>query len=138
MTDAVVGQRALLAKIALASAFTSGACFCVLGGKRASSYQPRLLYVVFGPCLLSATVSVAVAPCLLLGRLLFQREIKKLEDKIGQKGFTVVPLKVYFNDDNRLKVELALAQGKNVRDKREDVKDRDAKRDLHRIAKNAY
>lgn len=69
---------------------------------------------------------------------MIQREIKKLEDKIGQKGFTVVPLKVYFNDDNRLKVEIALAQGKNVRDKRDDIKDRDAKRDLHRIAKNAY
>lgn len=38
----------------------------------------------------------------------------------------------------RLKVEIALAQGKNVRDKRGDIKDREAKRDIQRIAKNAY
>lgn len=51
---------------------------------------------------------------------------------------TIVPLKLFFNDRNRLKVEIALAQGKNVRDKREDVKARDMKRALDRIVKQAY
>ncbi|CAN0058689.1 unnamed protein product [Ectocarpus sp. 4 AP-2014] len=66
------------------------------------------------------------------------REIKKLEDKVAQKGMTVVPLKIFFDDNNRLKVEIGLALGKNVRDKREDIKARDAKRDIQRISKNAY
>lgn len=70
--------------------------------------------------------------------LLHKREIRKLQEKVGQKGMTVVPLKIFFNDRNRLKVEIALAQGKNVRDKREDIKSREAKRDIQRIAKNAY
>lgn len=70
--------------------------------------------------------------------LLHKREISKIQDKIGQKGLTVVPLKLYFNDKNRLKVEIALAQGKNVRDKRDDIKARDVKRDLNRIVKQAY
>ncbi|CAN0360607.1 unnamed protein product, partial [Ectocarpus sp. 8 AP-2014] len=67
-----------------------------------------------------------------------QREIKKLEDKVAQKGMTVVPLKIFFDDNNRLKVEIGLALGKNVRDKREDIKAREAKRDIQRISKNAY
>ncbi|CAM9731816.1 unnamed protein product [Ectocarpus sp. 6 AP-2014] len=70
--------------------------------------------------------------------LLHKREIKKLEDKVAQKGMTVVPLKIFFDDNNRLKVEIGLALGKNVRDKREDIKARDAKRDIQRISKNAY
>ncbi|CAN0324952.1 unnamed protein product, partial [Scytosiphon promiscuus] len=70
--------------------------------------------------------------------LLHKREIKKLEDKVAQKGMTVVPLKIFFNDSNRLKVEIGLALGKNVRDKREDIKSREAKRDMQRKAKNAY
>ena len=55
---------------------------------------------------------------------------------------TTPPLLFPGGDDRclcfRLKVEIALAQGKNVRDKREDIKDRDAKRDMQRITKNAY
>eukprot|EP00903_Cladosiphon_okamuranus_P013958 g12980.t1 len=70
--------------------------------------------------------------------LLHKREIMKLQEKVAQKGMTVVPLKIFFNDRNRLKVEIALAQGKNVRDKREDIKAREAKRDIQRIAKNTY
>lgn len=62
----------------------------------------------------------------------------KLESKVGQKGMTVVPLKLFFNDQNRLKVEIALAQGKNVRDKRDDIKERQSKRDLQRMMKGDY
>ncbi|CAM9961543.1 unnamed protein product [Discosporangium mesarthrocarpum] len=58
-----------------------------------------------------------------------------MQDQASQKGMTVVPLKLYFNDNNRLKVEVALARGKNVRDKREDIKSRDTKRNLQRILK---
>lgn len=51
---------------------------------------------------------------------------------------TIVPLKLYFNAKNMVKVEIALAKGKNVRDKRDDIKARESKRDLERIMKGAY
>jgi SsrA-binding protein len=49
---------------------------------------------------------------------------------------TIVVTKVYFNEDNRLKMEVALAKGKNVRDKRQDIKARDLGRDVRRELKN--
>jgi len=67
--------------------------------------------------------------------LLNKRELKKLERKAKEKGFTIIPYKVFFSDRGLVKVEIALAQGKKVHDKRQTLKDRDAKRDLDRIKK---
>lgn len=63
--------------------------------------------------------------------LLHKIEIIKLEREITQKGFTLVPTKVYFKD-GRCKVEIALAKGKKLYDKREDLKQKDIDRDCER------
>lgn len=69
--------------------------------------------------------------------LLHKKEIKKLESMTSrQQGMTIVPLTLYFNHKNILKVSIALAKGKNVRDKRDDIKDRDNKRSIQRIMKS--
>ncbi|WP_406677626.1 SsrA-binding protein SmpB [Moorella sp. ACPs] len=64
-------------------------------------------------------------------RLLMHRyEIQRLYGKIREKGLTLIPLKVYFNERGRAKVELALAKGKRLYDKREDIAARDAQREI--------
>lgn len=68
--------------------------------------------------------------------LVHKAEARKLLQKTEQSGMTIVPLKAYFNNDNRVKVQIALAKGKNVRDKRQDIKERDMKRETSRIIKN--
>lgn len=66
-------------------------------------------------------------------RLLLQkREIRKLTSKITVKGQTLIPLSVYFNEKGLAKVELALARGKSRADKRQDLKAKDAKREIER------
>jgi len=65
--------------------------------------------------------------------LLHEREIARMTGAVERKGMTLVPLSVYFNSRGRAKVELALAKGKNVADKRHTIKDRDWKRDQARI-----
>ena len=67
--------------------------------------------------------------------LLHRREIDRLYGQVREKGFTVVPTKLYFKD-GRVKVELALARGKDVRDKRRTIADRDAKRQIERALKS--
>ncbi|MFN3920873.1 MAG: SsrA-binding protein SmpB [Caldimicrobium sp.] len=62
--------------------------------------------------------------------LLHKREIKRLAGKVQEKGYTLIPLKVYFNERGIAKVELALAKGKKVHDRREDIKRRDLEREL--------
>ena len=52
------------------------------------------------------------------------------------KHLTIVPIKAYFNNDNRLKLVMGLARGKNVRDKRDDIKERDTKKAIERGLKN--
>jgi SsrA-binding protein len=59
--------------------------------------------------------------------LLHKREIKKLSNAV-QKGFTIIPLKVYFNSRNLAKIQIATAKGKKKYDKRETIQKRDAKR----------
>ena len=66
--------------------------------------------------------------------LLHRREIDSLYGKVREKGLTIVPTRIYFKD-SRVKVELALARGKDVRDKRRAVADREAKRDMERALK---
>lgn len=66
--------------------------------------------------------------------LLHRKEINKLIGKIEQKGLTLVPLKMYINN-NKVKVALGLARGKKLHDKREDVKRREDQRDMRRALK---
>src|SRR3546814_15630247 len=61
--------------------------------------------------------------------LLNQREIAKLHGAVARQGMTLVPLSIYFNSRGRAKVELALAKGKKLHDKRESEKERDWKRE---------
>ncbi|MBK9010406.1 SsrA-binding protein SmpB [Novosphingobium sp.] len=68
--------------------------------------------------------------------LLHEREIAKFTGAVERKGMTLVPLSVYFNGRGRAKVELALAKGKNVADKRATIKERDWKRDQARIMRD--
>ncbi len=69
-------------------------------------------------------------------RLLLRKpELKKLERRVTEKGYTIVPYKLYFNDRGFAKLEIALAQGKKAFDKRETIKERDSKRDLDRLKK---
>jgi SsrA-binding protein len=65
--------------------------------------------------------------------LLRGREIDKLQGAITRQGLTLVPLSMYFNSRGRAKVELALARGKKVHDKRETIKERDWKREQGRL-----
>ena len=66
--------------------------------------------------------------------LLHRREIDRLYGTIREKGLTLVPTRLYFKD-GRVKVELAVARGKEQRDKRRDVAERDAKRQMERALK---
>jgi SsrA-binding protein len=68
--------------------------------------------------------------------LLKKREIDKLNGAVTRQGLTLVPLSIYFNGRGRAKVELALARGKKVHDKRETIKDRDWKREQQRLLRN--
>jgi SsrA-binding protein len=63
--------------------------------------------------------------------LLHKKEIKKLIGKVQEKGLTLVPLRLYFKNGN-VKVELALARGKKIYDKRRDIAKRDYERDIQR------
>jgi len=63
------------------------------------------------------------------------REIKRLHTKVQEKGFTLVPLSLYFNEDGRVKVDLALVRGKHQYDKRESIKRRESDRDAQRAVK---
>src|SRR6266702_923205 len=67
--------------------------------------------------------------------LLHRREIDRLYGQVREKGLTLVATKLYFKD-GRVKVELALARGKDVRDKRQAVADREARRDMERALKS--
>jgi len=64
--------------------------------------------------------------------LLNKRELKRLKSKSAEKGLTIVPTKIYFRG-SKIKVEIALAQGKKLYDKREAIKERDTKRKLNRL-----
>lgn len=67
--------------------------------------------------------------------LLNRRELNKFEKEVRNSGLTIIPLKVFINDRGFAKMEIALARGKKLYDKRETMKDRDSKRDLSRIKK---
>lgn len=67
--------------------------------------------------------------------LLHKMEIKKLIGKLNEKGYTLVPLRMYIKN-GKVKVELGLGRGKDTYDKRKTIQDRDMKRDLQRDMKN--
>ena len=67
--------------------------------------------------------------------LLTKKELKKLKDKGEEKGFTIVPLRIFISERGFAKVEIALAQGKKDFDKRETIKERETKRELDRVMK---
>jgi SsrA-binding protein len=62
--------------------------------------------------------------------LLHKRQIAKIETKLQQKGFTLVPLRIYFNDRGLAKIELAIARGKRQYDKRDKIRKRQQKSDI--------
>ena len=70
--------------------------------------------------------------------LLHKKEILKLEQKINERGYTLIPLSMYFNEQNRVKVEVGLCKGKKTYDKRAAIAARDAARDIERSMKERY
>ncbi|GAB1417638.1 SsrA-binding protein [Bacteroidales bacterium] len=67
--------------------------------------------------------------------LLNYRELKKLSTKVKEKGFTIIPLELFIDDNGRAKLEIGLARGKHFYDKREDLKKKDSKREIDRLTR---
>ena len=67
--------------------------------------------------------------------LLQKREIKKIEAALKEKGFTIVPLRIFFNEKSLVKVEIGLAKGKKLHDKRETIRQKDVEREMKRYLK---
>lgn len=65
--------------------------------------------------------------------LLNKRELKKLESKFKEKGLAIIPVRLFINDRGLAKLEIALAKGKKLYDKREDIKQKDLKREMERL-----
>ncbi|MFN8333972.1 MAG: SsrA-binding protein SmpB [Cyclobacteriaceae bacterium] len=67
-------------------------------------------------------------------KLLLKRpELAKLEKRVEEKGLTLVPLRLFINDRGYAKLEIAIGRGKKLHDKRNAIKDRDAKRELNKL-----
>jgi len=67
--------------------------------------------------------------------LLNRRELRKLENKLKDKGYTIIPLRVFLSDKGLVKMEIGLARGKKLYDKRESIKERDTQREIKRFLK---
>jgi SsrA-binding protein len=67
--------------------------------------------------------------------LLNRKELKKLENKLKDKGYTIIPLRVFFSEKGLVKMEIGLARGKKLYDKRETIKNRDTQREIKRFLK---
>lgn len=65
--------------------------------------------------------------------LLKKRELEKFKSKMEEKGLTIVPLRIYINSRGLAKLEIALAKGKKIYDKRDSIKKKDQKRELERM-----
>ena len=68
--------------------------------------------------------------------LLNKRELRKLEAKTKEKGYSIIPLKIFLTEKGYFKMEIGLGKGKKIYDKRESLKEQDSKRDLDRIKKS--
>jgi SsrA-binding protein len=66
--------------------------------------------------------------------LLQKKELAKLQTKSAEKGLAIIPVRIFINDRGKAKLEIALARGKKNHDKRQDLKEKDAKRELQRMA----
>ncbi|EIM72599.1 SsrA-binding protein [Nitritalea halalkaliphila LW7] len=66
--------------------------------------------------------------------LLNRKELDKLETKFEEKGLSIVPVRLFVNDKGLAKVEIALARGKKLHDKRQGIKERDVKREMSRLS----
>lgn len=69
--------------------------------------------------------------------LLHRRELDRIAGRVAERGLTLVPTRIYFSPSGRAKVEIALARGKDVYDKRQSIKDRESKRDMERALREA-
>ncbi len=67
--------------------------------------------------------------------LLHKKELEKMQKAVNRDGYTIVPLQLYFNVRNIVKIQIAIAKGKQLHDKREDLKEKDQKRDIARAMK---
>lgn len=67
--------------------------------------------------------------------LLTKRELRKIQTKMKDKGYTIIPLRVFFNEKQLVKVEIGLGRGKKLHDKRDALKKKDSERELKRILK---
>ena len=67
--------------------------------------------------------------------LLEKKEIRKIESKLKEKGYTLIPLRIYFNEKNLAKMEIGLARGKKQHDKRDSIRQKDAEREMKRFLK---
>ena len=68
--------------------------------------------------------------------LLKRTELEKIHGKVKTKGVTIIPIRLFVNEKGKAKVEIAVAKGKKIFDKRESLKEKDNKRNLDRIKKN--
>jgi SsrA-binding protein len=67
--------------------------------------------------------------------LLNRRELRKLENKLKDKGYTIIPLRIFLSEKGLFKMDIGLARGKKLYDKRETIKDRDTQREIKRFLK---
>lgn len=67
--------------------------------------------------------------------LLQKREIRKMEGKLKEKGYTIVPLRIFLNDKGMMKIEIGLGKGKKLYDKRESIRQKDVDREMKRYIK---
>jgi SsrA-binding protein len=67
--------------------------------------------------------------------LLQKRELEKLETKVKEKGYSIIPLRIFFNDKHYAKVEIGVGKGKKEFDKRETIKTRDVDKEIKRLLK---
>ena len=67
--------------------------------------------------------------------LLNRAELRKLENKLKDKGYTIIPLRIFLSDKGLVKMEIGLGRGKKLYDKRETIKDRDTQREIKRFLK---
>ncbi len=68
--------------------------------------------------------------------LLNKKELKKIEYKLKEEGLTIIPVNLFLNDKGKAKLEISIAKGKKLFDKRETIKSKDVKRQLDRIKKS--
>ena len=66
------------------------------------------------------------------GKASTKRELKKLEGKIKEKGYSIIPLKIFISEKGYAKIEIGLAKGKKLHDKRDTIKERESDRDIKR------